>query len=99
MQDLQLALTRDSKSEIRSGPNDTLIVERTRIKGWVIVVCIILFPIGLLALLASKEIDRGTIAVSDNGDGLVLMRMSGTFFKASHAAINDVIVRGSLPSA
>ena len=59
MQDLQLSLSSDTRSQVRAGHNETLIIERSHTAGWVIVVCILLFPIGLLALLAPKRIDRG----------------------------------------
>jgi len=97
MQDLLLALSSDHKSQVQAGPNDTLIIERTHVKAWVVLVCILLFPIGLLALLAPRGVDRGTVAVSDNPDGLVTMRMSGTFFKSTHAAIDAVIEQNSRP--
>lgn len=97
MQDLQLALSNDSKSRIVTGQNDTIAIERSYRATWVYFVCILLFPIGLLALFAQKRVDRGTVAVSDNGNGTVRLRMSGTFYKASHAAINGVIERGSTP--
>ncbi|MGH9271091.1 MAG: hypothetical protein ACRDZ2_07440, partial [Ilumatobacteraceae bacterium] len=96
-EDLQLSLSRDSRSELRAGHNETLIIERRHTPGWVIVVCILFFPVGLLALLAPKRIDRGTVAVTDNQNGTVTLRMAGTFFKKTHAAINGVIDRGSTP--
>jgi len=97
MQDLQLALSDDRKSQVSAGPNETLIIQRSYTAGWVIVVCIIFFPIGLLALLAPKRFDRGTVAVSGDDNGTVTLRMAGTFYKSSHAAINGVIERNSRP--
>jgi hypothetical protein len=95
MQDLQLALSGDTKYQVQTGPNDTVVIERFHRAGWVIWVCILLFPIGLFALLAPKRVDRGTVAVSDNGNGTVTLRIAGTFHGTSEAAVNGVIARGS----
>jgi hypothetical protein len=73
----------------------TVVIERFHRAGWVIWVCILLFPIGLFALLAPKRVDRGTVAVSDNGKGTVTLRIAGTFHGTSEAAVNGVIARGS----
>jgi hypothetical protein len=46
--------------------------------GWVIVVCIVTFPIGLLALLAPKREDRITMSFTPSGSGtLVVIAGSG----------------------
>lgn len=95
MQDLQLALSNDAKSHVFAGTPDTFVVERSHLAGWVIPVCVLAFPLGLLALLAPRRYDRGTIAISDNGDGTVRLRMAGTFYRPAHAAINRVIEQGS----
>ena len=97
MQQLQLALADDTKSAIRVEGESLITIERTYHAGWVYWVCILLFPIGLLALLTGKRYDRGTVAVSDNGNDTVRLRMSGTFFKKSHAAIDRVIEANSTP--
>jgi hypothetical protein len=93
MQELQLAVSQDQKSRAYSEPNDTLRIEHAYTSGWVIAVCIIFFPLGLLALLAPKKLDLGTVAVSDHGDGTVLVRMAGAFHLPSHNAIRTVIDR------
>lgn len=100
MQGLQLALSNDHKSTIQvSGGSaitgTAITIERRYYPGWAWAVCICLFPIGLLALFTNKHVDRGTIAVSDNGNGTVRLQMAGTFYKQSHGAINQFIEMNS----
>lgn len=94
MQELLLALSADTKSTIRFS-SDTVVLERTFRPGWQYAVTIALFPIGLVALAAGTQVDRGTVLITPVGAETVRMRMSGTFFKKSHEAINAVIQRNS----
>ncbi len=92
MQDLQLALSAfDRRCRVVVTSTDTLMIERQYTPWWVVAICVVLFPVGLLALLAAPQSDRATVAVSDNGDGSVTLRMAGTFTKASQRAIDDIL--------
>ena len=72
-----LALAGLSRHQLSGIGGSTLIVTRSYTAGWRVVVAVLLFPIGLLALLGRDE-DTATVAASHDGDH-VRVTLSGAF--------------------
>ncbi len=68
---------------------DVLQVKWRHRSGWTIVIAIVLFPIGLLALLFTTN-TYGTIAIVDNGAESTV-RLGGEFSNAAVDAINALV--------
>ncbi len=54
---------------IASVGSETMTISRKKTGGWIILVCILLFPIGLLALLA-RQTETITVTARDTPDGV-----------------------------
>lgn len=90
LRDLQLATAGLSNTVTRRETADSLTAERTYLPGWAIVVAIIAFPFGLIALIARSSV-TGTVIASQEADGIVVLRMAGCFDRTAVRAINSVI--------
>jgi hypothetical protein len=73
-----------------------ILLERRTFSGWSMAVAILAFPVGLLALI-TRNVDAGTIMVSDAGDGKTRVQFRGWFDPRDIARINDLIDRRSSP--
>lgn len=93
--DLQLALSGLPHTTVDRGGPGSLTVVRQHIPGWAIVLAIIFFPIGLIALLA-KTPSTGSVLADADGDTSA-MRMAGSFDSRAIDAINRVIEQRSSP--
>lgn len=91
LQDLQLGIVNDGRTSAMPSNQDTLLVHRSRTAGWARLCRILLFPIGLLALLAPKQVRQAVVGCSDNGDGTTSVRISGDFSKQTREAILEVV--------
>lgn len=52
--------------------------QRTFVKGWVIVCCVIFFPIGLLFLLAPRGESRVNVQFVSQGEGTTAVQITGS---------------------
>lgn len=84
-----LAVTRVPGTTYTFPSATTMVVSGTRRPGWVWIVVILAFPIGLLALMA-KVTEIGTLVFTEQGD-TTLVRFSGTFQPRTVDAINAQI--------
>jgi len=66
---------------------------------WVIVVCILLFPIGLLALFAGKKLDTLFVSLSPDGPHATLTTFSGEVPDGLRSAILRLPEQGDRVSA
>lgn len=88
--DLLLALSGRRRWQLgRSGAN-SLVLEWSYIPGWAIVVAVLFFPLGLVALLARRS-ESGTVVASQQHGDTVELRMAGVFDRSAIASINSVI--------
>lgn len=90
IQDLQLALAGVKGTSVRRDSGGVITLERSMTPTWAIVVAVVFFPIGLVALVA-RTVETATIAATDSGDGTTTLRMAGTFRKRAASAVNTVI--------
>jgi hypothetical protein len=90
LRDLQLSIAGAKNTVTRRDTPDSLTAVWTHTPGWAIVVAVLLFPIGLIALV-SRTSEVGTIFVNQESDGIARMRIAGVFHKTTSAAINAVI--------
>ncbi len=90
LRDLQLATAGAKNTVTRRDTTDSLTAVWTHTPVWAIVVAVLLFPIGLIALVARTS-EVGTIFVNQESDGIARMRIAGAFHKTTRAAINAVI--------
>ena len=90
LRDLQLATAGAKNTVTRRDMPDSLTAVWTHTPGWAIVVAVLLFPIGLIALV-SRTSEVGTVFVNQESDGIARMRIAGVFHKTTSAAINAVI--------
>jgi hypothetical protein len=72
-----------------NGPN-SLAVQCSITPGWVLFVCIVFFPVGLLALLGRQTLSSTILAEPGAGDATRL-RIAGRFDQRAIARINTVI--------
>ena len=89
VRDLVLALSGARKTTVRSDGSGSVTAEWSYIPGWAVFLAIILFPIGLLALVARTSVSG--LIVADREGEMTRMRMAGTFNKTSIRAVNAVI--------
>lgn len=89
VRDLVLALSGARNTTLRSDGSGTLTVDWSYIPAWAVFIAIIVFPIGLLALLARATVSGSIVA--DQELGMTRMRMAGAFSKTSVRAVNAVI--------
>jgi hypothetical protein len=80
----------------RPSANSVSVVLRST-PGWQVVVSVLFFPLGLIALAAGKREDLGTIIVTHRGDGWSDIRTQGIFHPSAQAAV-DRVVRERLAS-
>jgi hypothetical protein len=67
-------------------PDNRIVYIRHYWSGWIIAICILLFPIGLLALLSGRTTDRITFEFEPEGGGS-LVHVYGTADKNTCRAI------------
>ena len=91
LQDLQLGIVNDGRTSATPTTQDTLVVQRSRTASWAVLCCILLFPFGLLALLAPKQVRQAVVVASDNGNGTTTVRVSGDLSKQSRKALQEVV--------
>jgi hypothetical protein len=60
------------------------------VPGWAIFIAVVLFPIGLVALVARTGAS-GTVIAESRDEGTVTLRIGGQFNRGSVRAINAVI--------
>ena len=63
--------------------SDTLTFTRNRFHTWQIVCAILLFPVGLVALMAEKQVEQVLVYFRDDGDGTTGISVSGSITKGS----------------
>lgn len=98
LRDLQLQISSaDSKISVTRDSDEVLLVRRTRVPGWAVLLAIFLFPIGLIALFA-RETKTGTIVVSTETNEIVKLQLAGDFNMKVQNAIDAVIVARSVAS-
>ena len=90
MRDLQLAMSGLRNTVTHRSGDDSLTAARTYAPTWTIVVSVLFFPLGLLALLARKTV-TGTVVVEGANDGTTTLTFGGAFHGTARAAINSVI--------
>ncbi|KLR61134.1 hypothetical protein IMCC26207_109652 [Actinobacteria bacterium IMCC26207] len=90
LRDLQLATAGAKNTVTRRDTPDSLTAVWTHTPGWAIVVAVLLFPIGLIALV-SRTSEVGTVFVNQESDGIARMQIAGVFNSTTSAAINAVI--------
>ena len=89
IRDLVLALSGSRNTTVRTDGSASVIVEWSFIPPWAVFLAIILFPIGLLALVARTSVSGSVVADLDGA--LTRLRMAGSFNKTSVRAVNAVI--------
>ena len=89
VRDLVLALSGTRNTAVRSDGSGSVTVEWSYIPAWAVFVAIVVFPIGLLALLARASVSGSIVA--DQEAGMTRMRMAGSFSTTSVRAVNAVI--------
>ena len=72
LRDLQLSIAGAKNTVTRRDTPDSLTAVWTHTPGWAIVVAVLLFPIGLIALV-SRTSEVGTIFVNQESDGIARM--------------------------
>lgn len=87
--DIRLAISQVRAHSTRQDTPESLTVTFRTTPGWVPLVCIILFPIGLLALMA-KNTESSTLIAEPSGPNTRL-RISGRFDQVAIGHINAVI--------
>ncbi len=90
LRDLQLATAGVKHTVTRRDTPDSLTAVWTHTPVWAIVVAVLLFPIGLIALVARTS-EVGTIFVNQESEGIARMQIAGVFHTTTSAAINAVI--------
>lgn len=90
LQDVQLAVSGLQATSVRRDPGDVVVLERSSVPTWAIVVAILCFPIGLVALVA-RTVETASVAATAGAGATTTLRISGTFRKPAAAAINSVI--------
>ncbi len=89
--DLSLALAGGRNSSFaRTAPNSLTITDSVT-PGWAVVVAVLVFPIGLLALVFANDHYTATIVADDEPGGRCTLRFGGSFSKRSVNRINTVI--------
>jgi hypothetical protein len=84
-----LALAGLSRHQLSGVGGSTLIVTRSYTAGWRVVVAVLLFPIGLLALFG-HDVDTATVAAARDGDH-VRVTLSGAFAGAAIDRLNTTL--------
>ena len=92
--DLQLALAGLKATSLRGGGGGVVTLERQTVPVWAVLVAILFFPLGLVALVA-RSAETATIAATNAEPGTTELRMAGVFRSDSVAAINGVIATRS----
>lgn len=87
--DIRLAVSAVSGHETRQDVPSTLSIRFPVTPGWVPFACVLLFPIGLLALMA-KRVEVATIVAEPSG-ALTRLRIGGRFDPIAIGRINGVI--------
>lgn len=95
LDEVQLTVSGSWRTSVRRDSDRVLTVESRWTPWWAVIVALVAFPIGLLALVFTER-ENGTIIVDQLPDGVVLMRMGGSFRSDAVRAINRVIERRSL---
>jgi hypothetical protein len=68
---------------------NTVEIVRGRVPVWALVIAILFFPFGLLALLAFRN-DKATVSVHPTGDGATRVRIVGTLRNQVSDTIDEV---------
>lgn len=90
LRDLQLATAGISGTVTRRETPDSLTVEWTSIPGWAVVIAVLAFPLGLIALVARTS-TVGTVVVGQESEQVARLQIAGVYKKATASAINAVI--------
>lgn len=90
LNDIRLAVASvPAHSSFNSGPS-SLAIQFSITPGWVPLVCILFFPVGLLALLGRKT-ETSTLVAEPDGSGRTRLRIAGRFDQRAIGQINKVI--------
>jgi hypothetical protein len=84
-----LALAGLSKHELSGVGGSTLVVTRTYTAGWRVLVAVLLFPIGLIALLGHDQ-DTAIVAAARDGEH-VRVTLSGAFAGTAIDRLNTTL--------
>lgn len=89
LNDLQLSMSTVRATVCRREAS-SVTAEWSYVPGWAVVIAILLFPIGLVALVARTS-TSGTVIAESNGNRTVTLHIVGEFNKGAVRAINAVI--------
>ena len=92
--DIFIACANRSGLSVYSWSDGILLLERRTLPGWSVVLALLAFPIGLLALMA-RNIDAGTIVATTNADDTTELQFRGRFDPRDIARINLVVTSRS----
>jgi hypothetical protein len=94
--DIVEACSRRRGASVHAWSDGIVLLERRSLPGWAVLLAILTFPIGLLALLA-RDVAAGTIVAVASTDSTTRMHLQGRFDPRDVAHINEVISRRSAP--
>ena len=89
LNDLQLSMSTVRGTICRRAAS-SVTAEWSYVPGWAVVIAVLLFPIGLVALVARTSAS-GTVIAESEGEGTVVLHIGGQFNKGAVRAINAVI--------
>ena len=95
LDDLAISLHRVDGAVVERLTSNSVTLTSERYPAGVIVVAVLLFPIGLLALLSKKKRTSGTVKVVAATEGMSTLQISGMFDGAGVKRVNDVVERRS----
>lgn len=95
LDELQLAISGTSRTTVRRDSDRVLTLESRWTAWWAVVVAVLAFPLGLVALLFTER-ESATVIVDPTSDGMVVMRLAGSFRGEAVDAVNRVIERRSV---
>ena len=90
LQSLASAVGTSPRHQIASGGPGVMTITRQRIPAWAILLAVLLFPIGLIALVARTP-ETGTITARDLRDGRTEVHMTGVFSNDLVDRVNAVL--------
>jgi hypothetical protein len=94
--DIVEACSRRRGASVHAWPDGIVLLERRSLPGWAVLLAILTFPVGLLALLA-RDVAAGTIVAVATDGSTTRLHLRGRFDPRDVARINEVITRRSAP--
>lgn len=94
--DIVEACSRRRGVAVHAWSDGIVLMERRTLPGWAVLLAILAFPVGLLALLA-RDVAAGTIVAVATDASITKVHFRGRFDPRDVARINEVITRRSAP--